>query len=160
MIHVHLSKSWKGSELLKLIINQNSGQTESEIIINCPYVSKTLQRIIDYITQFTFSLEGELNNKIYQLPIDKIFYIESVDGKTYLYDKTNSFFCRQTLQTLEEELSNTPFARVSKTCLLNTTYLRCVEPYPNHRLKAELSNNEHIIISRNYINNLKEKIKS
>lgn len=145
---------------MKLTINQNSNLTESEIIINCSYVNKSLQKIIDYITQLTVILEGELNGKIYQLPIDKIYYIESVDGKTYLYDKTNSFLCRQTLQTLEDGLKNTPIARVSKTCLLNTTYLRCVEPYPNHRLKAELSNNEQIIISRNYINNLKEKLKA
>lgn len=144
---------------MKLTINQNKDLTESEIIINCSYVNKPLQKIIDYITQLTVSLEGELDGKIYQLPIDKIYYMESVDGKTYLYDKSNSFLCRQTLQTLEDELKNTPFARVSKTCLLNTTYLRCVEPYPNHRLKAELSNNEQIIISRNYINNLKEKLK-
>lgn len=145
---------------MKLTINQNSSQTETEIIINCSYVNKTLQKIIDYITQFTFTLEGELNGKFYQLPIDKIYYIESVDGKTYLYDKGNAFLCKQTLQTLEEDLKSTPFARVSKTCLLNTTYLRCVEAYPNHRLKAELTNNEQIIISRNYINNLREKIKS
>lgn len=144
---------------MKLTINQNKDLTESEIIINCSYVNKPLQKIIDYISQLTVSLEGELDGKIYQLPIDKIYYMESVDGKTYLYDKSNSFLCRQTLQTLEDELKNTPFARVSKTCLLNTTCLRCVEPYPNHRLKAELSNNEQIIISRNYINNLKEKLK-
>ena len=145
---------------MKLTINQNRSQTETEIIINCPYVSKTLKKIIDYITQFTFTLEGELDGKLYQLPIDKIYYIESVDGKTYLYDKSHSFLCRQTLQSLDDMLKITPFARVSKTCLLNTAYLRCVEAYPNHRLKAELTNNEQIIISRNYINSLKEKIKS
>ncbi len=150
----------QGGEFLKLTINQNNNQTESEIIIQCSHVNKTLQKIIDYITQFTILLEGEHNNKIYQLSPDEICYIESVDGKTYLYDEANAYLCRQTLQTLEEELTNTPFARVSKTCLLNTSYLRCVETYPNHRLKAELSNKEQIIISRNYIDNLRKKIKS
>lgn len=145
---------------MKLTINQSKNQTEPEIIINCSYVNKTLQKIIDYITQFTFTLEGESNNKVYQLPIDKIFYIESVDGKTYLYDQNSTYLCRQSLQTLEEELEHTPFARISKTCLLNTSYLRCVETYPNHRLKAELSNDEQLIISRNYIENLRKKINS
>lgn len=143
---------------MKLTINQNSSQAETEIIINCPYMNKTLQKIIDFITQFTFTLEGELNGKVYQLPMDKIYYIESVDGKTYLYDKNDSYFCKQTLQTLEENLRNTPFARVSKTCMLNTAFLRCVEPYPNHRLLAELTNNEQVIVSRNYINNLRKKL--
>lgn len=143
---------------MKLTINQNSSQAETEIIINYPYMNKTLQKIIDFITQFTFTLEGELNGKVYQLPMDKIYYIESVDGKTYLYDKNDSYFCKQTLQTLEENLRNTPFARVSKTCMLNTAFLRCVEPYPNHRLLAELTNNEQVIVSRNYINNLRKKL--
>lgn len=145
---------------MKLTINQNSNQNDPEIIINCSYVDKSLQKIIDYITQYTFTIEGESDSKIYQLPIDKIYYIESVDGKTYLYDKNNSYFCRQSLATLEEKLKNTPFARVSKICLLNTSYLRCVEPYANHRLKAELSNGEQIVISRNYINDLRDKIKA
>ena len=145
---------------MKVTINQSSNRAEAEIIINCAYVDKTLKKIIDYITQFTFTIEGENYGKLYQLPIDKIFYMESVDGRTYLYDKTNSYLCKKSLQTLEEELGNTPFVRVSKTCLLNTFYLRCVETYPNHRLKAELGNGEQIIISRNYIDNLYKKIKS
>jgi len=145
---------------LKLTINQGSNKEEPEIFINCSYVDKTLKKIIDYITQFTFTVEGENSGKMYQLPIDKIFYIESVDGRTYLYDKTNSYLCKKSLQALEEALENTPFARASKTCLLNTFYLRCVETYPNHRLKAELSNGEQIIISRNYIDSLYKKIKS
>lgn len=144
---------------MKLTINQNRNQTESEVIINCAYVDKPVQKIIHYVTQLSVTLEGELNNKIYQLSMDKIYYIESVDGKTYLYDKNNSFLCRQSLLNLEDVLKNTPFTRASKTCLLNTSYLRCVEPYPNHRLKAELSNGEHLIISRNYIHPLKEKLK-
>lgn len=144
---------------MKLTVNQNKNLIESEVIINCAYVDKPVQKIIRYVTQLSITLEGELNHQTYQLPVDKIYYIESVDGKTYLYDKNNSFLCRQSLSNLEEELQTTPFTRVSKTCLLNTTYLRCVEPYPNHRLKATLSNNEQIIISRNYISPLKEKLK-
>ena len=145
---------------MKLTIHQDKNQTESEIIIHCSYVNNTLQKVIDYVTQLTFSVEGETNNKVYQLPLDQIYYIESVDGKTYLYDKSNSYLCKQTLQALENDLENTPFVRVSKTCLLNTTYLRCVEAYPNHRLKAELINSEQIIISRNYIDTLRKKIKT
>ena len=145
---------------MKVTINQSSNQAEPEIIINCSYMDKTLKKIIDYITQFTCTIEGENEGKTYQLPMDKIFYIESVDGRTYLYDKSDSYLCKKSLQALEEELKHTPFVRVSKTCLLNTFYLRCVEPYPNHRLKAELSNGEQIIISRNYIDNLYKKIKS
>ena len=145
---------------MKLTINPGSNKEEPEIFINCSYVDKTLKKIIDYITQFTFTVEGENSGKMYQLPIDKIFYIESVDGRTYLYDKTNSYLCKKSLQALEKALENTPFARASKTCLLNTFYLRCVETYPNHRLKAELGNGEQIIISRNYIDNLYKKIKS
>lgn len=144
---------------MKLNIITNQQLTEPEIDINCSYIDKPLQKIINYITQYTFTIEGESEGKHYQLPLDKIYYIESVDSKTYLYSKNHSFSCKAALSTLEDQLVNTPFVRISKNCLLNTTYLKCVELYPNHRLKAELTNDEHIIISRNYIADLKNKIK-
>ena len=50
--------------------------------------------------------------------------------------------------------------RISKTALLNISCLVCVKPYPNHRLLAELNNEENLIVSRKYIPILRDKIRS
>ena len=144
---------------MKLTINQHNNITEEEIIINCAYVDPRMQRLIDYVRQYTFSLEGEYDSRIYHVPIDEILYMDCVDGKTFFYNREHAFLCRQSLTALETQLLHTPFTRISKNCLLNTSYLKCVSPYANHRLKAELHNEEQLLISRNYIDSLKEKLK-
>ena len=144
---------------MKLTINQNMEIEEEEIIINCAYVDERMQRLIDCVRQFTFALEGEAEGKVYQIPVEEIYYIESVDRKTFLYDRKCAYQSRQTLIALEQKLRHTTFQRISKNCLMNTAQLKCVEPYVNHRMRAELKNGERLLISRNYIESLKEKIR-
>ncbi len=144
---------------MKLSIHQDERIQETEIIINCAYMDKRLQKLTDYIRQYSFSLEGESEGKLYQLPIEEIYYIESVDSKTFLYDHERTYSSRQTLTILEEKLKNMTFVRISKSCLLNVSYLKCVAPYANHRLKAELRSGEQLIISRNYVEALKNKLR-
>lgn len=152
-------RSLERSFKLKLTINQNMELIEDEIIINCAYMDGRMQKLVEYIRRFTFSLEGEQEGKIYQIPVEEIYYVDSVDGKTFLYDKEHSYYCRQTLAALEKRLEHTTFTRISKSCLLNTEQLKCVEPYVNHRMKAELKNGEQLLISRNYIETLKGKLR-
>ena len=70
---------------MKLSIHQNEHFTETEVIINCAYIDTRLQRLTDYIRQYTFSLECESEGKMYHLPIEEIYYIESVDSSVHFY---------------------------------------------------------------------------
>ncbi|MBQ7944300.1 MAG: LytTR family transcriptional regulator [Lachnospiraceae bacterium] len=144
---------------MKLIINQDTHIKETEIVINCSYVDNRLEKLNNYIRQYTFSLECESDGSIYQLPLEEIFYMETVDGKTFLYTQDHTYSCRQSLTTLEDKVRNTPLIRISKSCILNVSHLKCVAPFVNHRLKAELTNGEHLIISRNYIDALKAQLR-
>ncbi|WP_075720271.1 LytTR family DNA-binding domain-containing protein [Roseburia sp. 499] len=143
---------------MKLTINQSNNFTETEIIINCTHMDERLNSLINYIRHFTFSLEGELDKQLYQVPIEKILYFDSVDGKTFFYDTNHTYYHKSSLGELEERLHHTSFARISKNCILNTSYLKCVKPCGNHRMEATLQNGEKLIISRNYISTLKEKL--
>ena len=61
---------------------------------------------------------------------------------------------------IEQDLIRSNVVRISKTALLNISCLVCVKPYPNHRLLAELNNEENLIVSRKYIPILRDKIRS
>lgn len=143
---------------MKLTIQQDIKIEENEIIIRCAYMDSRLQKLADYIKQFSFSLEGIKEGQYYQIALDKIMYIDSVDRNTFLYDEENAYESKLTLTALEQLLKNTSFVRISKNCILNTAFLKCVEPYPNHRLKATLLNGENLMIARNYIYAVKEKL--
>ncbi len=144
---------------MKLTIHQDEQIKETEIVINCSYVDNRLEKLSNYIRQYTFSLECEDDKKIYQIPLEEIFYIETVDGKTFLYSEGHTYLCRQSLSTLEDRVKNMTFVRISKSCILNISHLKCVAPFVNHRLKAELTNGEQLIISRNYIDALKAQLR-
>ena len=144
---------------MKLTINQDINNTEDEVVIKCAYADERITRMIDYIRQLFFSLEGEKEGRTYQIPVEGIFYADSVDGKTFIYNKNEAYLVRQTLTSLEEQLVHTAFVRISKNCLMNTAKLKCVQPYINHRMLAELENGERLIITRNYIDGLKATLR-
>ena len=144
---------------MKLIINQDLQIPETEITIRCACMDSRLEHLINQIRQYAFSLTGYQEDKEYHLPLDQIFFIDSVDGKTFLYLEKEVYTCRETLSSLEERLSCTSFTRISKSCLVNTNFLKSVRPLYNHRLEAILQNGEKLIITRNYIEPLKEKLK-
>lgn len=144
---------------MKLIVNQDLQIPETEITIRCACMDSRLERLINQIRQYAFSLTGYQEDKEYQLPLDQIFFIDTVDGKTFLYLEKEVYTCRDTLTSLEERLSRTSFTRISKSCLVNTSFLKSVRPLYNHRLEAILQNGEKLIITRNYIEPLKEKLK-
>lgn len=143
---------------MKLIINQDSSQEENEIIINCNYMDERLQKLAEYIRQFTFCLTGYSEEGMSQIPIEKICYIESIDNRTFLYLEKEVYQSRESLSNLEMQLKNTPFIRISKSCLLNVSYLKSVKALMNHRMEATLKNGEKVMISRTYIKDLKEKM--
>lgn len=80
--------------------------------------------------------------------------------KTFIYTHHKIFECKKTLSAIEQDLIRSNVVRISKTALLNISCLVCVKPYPNHRLLAELNNEENLIVSRKYIPILRDKIRS
>ena len=144
---------------MKLTIHQDPDIPETEIIINCAHMDVRIQRLIALIRQHSFSLTAYQEEKEFQLPLEQIYFIDSVDGKTFLYLEKEVYFCRNTLAVLEEKLVHTSFIRISKNCIINTNFLKSVRPMYNHRLEASLENGETLIVTRNYIEALKNKLR-
>ncbi len=144
---------------MKLTLLQDPNLPETEIIIRCAYPDARLKRLIELIRQHGFSLSGYRDGALHQLPLEQIHYIDSADGKTFLYLEKEVYSSRETLANLEKRLAHTSFLRISKNCILNTDFLSSVRPLFNHRLEALLSNGEKLIITRSYIEALKQKLK-
>lgn len=143
---------------MKITVNEDMQLSDTEIIINCPHLDPGLNRLVEMIRRYTFSLEVRKDTAIYQLPLDSILYLETVDRTTFVYGSQSTYTCRQSLGELEQKLSHTSFVRISRTCLLNILHLTCVRPYVNHRVLAVMDNGENLLISRSFIPILREKL--
>lgn len=143
---------------MKVTVNQDMAYEEDEIIINCSYLDDRLKHLIELIRQYSFSMVLYKGNESYHISLESIFYFDSADGKSFAYTRDRIYEAKESLSELESKLSTTPFVRISKNCIVNSSYLLKVKPMVNHRLEATLKNNEKVIVSRNYIQPLKEKL--
>lgn len=144
---------------MKLTIQEDGSVRETEITIRCACLDQRLQKLVGQIRQYGFCLTGYQESRQFQLPLETICYLESIDGKTFLYQEKELYTCHETLAALEPQLTRSGFARISKSCILNIAFLDYVEPLFNHRLKAMLKNGESLIINRNYIEPLRRQLK-
>lgn len=144
---------------MKLQLYKNENISETEIDIRYNTVDKPLERVILYIEQQEHFIEGVIDNNLYHISLNDILYFEIIDRKTFIYTQDNVYECKKNLLTLEQELIGTTVIRIGKNVLLNLSFLKCVQPYPNHRLLAILENKEKLIVSRKYISVLQEKIR-
>jgi len=101
---------------------------------------------------------GKTNDKTISLPLSQIYYFDSVDNKTFAYDKNTVYDVNLKLYQLEEKLVNTPFIRVNKSMIVNTRKLKTFKSTINGRMEATLINGEKVKISRSYVPLLKEKL--
>lgn len=146
--------------ILKLQLLEKKDLVEPEIDIRYSSMTQPLNRIVQYIRQQEYLIQGIFEKKLYQIPLNEVLYFETVDKKTFMYTQQKIFECKKTLSAIEQDLIRSNVVRISKTALLNISCLVCVKPYPNHRLLAELNNEENLIVSRKYIPILRDKIRS
>jgi len=143
---------------VKLTIEQSDQYATTEIFIKCGQIDLTLEKIIKEIRLYGFSIIGKRNGETHSIKIENIFYFESIDEKTYIYCEKEVYECAQRLWEIEEQLKHINFQRISKNCIINIYKLVSVRPIINYRLEATLENGEKVIVNRNYVMLLKQKL--
>lgn len=142
---------------MKILLKEDI-EKELTITIEYPKYNEQVSRIVQHIKSEEAFLVGEENGRNYRLNIPDIYYIESIDKRTFIYTKESVYQTTQRLHQLEMELKKYSFIRVSKRCLLNINVLVCLKTLVNSKLEANLLNGEKIIISRTYIPEIKKAV--
>lgn len=143
--------------VLKIVIEEPREGEEEQVIFRCHELTADVLRIISVIKEQE-SLIAYDNGEIYRIPPNDIYYIEAVDNKTFLYPKDKVYESKQKLYELEELLTNISFLRISKSIIVNLGKISSLRPALNGRFEAVLLNSEKIIISRQYVNDLKKRL--
>ena len=143
---------------MKVTIDKNELYLTPEIIVKCKEIDEVLQDIISYIGIADKNMIGELEGEIFFIPLNSILYFESVDKTVYIYTDKQVYRSSAKLYILEEQLVDTYFARVSKTTILNLKKLNSVRSSKNAKLEGTLSNKEKILISRQYVSEIKKRL--
>ena len=140
---------------MRIIIEDLQPGEEEEIIIKVKRTTENILRAIELFKQPN-DLTVYLDDQALLLPPSDIFYIETVDLKTFVYGENKIFKSKLKLYEIEELLIDGDFLRISKQTLLNFRKIQSVSPSGAGRFQATLINNEKVIISRQYVPKLKE----
>ena len=127
--------------------------------IRCHEISDEVREIVAFVKSRQGQLTGTADDRMYEIAVSDIFYIESVDNKTFIYCKNREYETKQKLYELEEMLREKHFLRVSKPVLLNLMKVSSIKPALNSRFTAVLFSGEQVIISRKYVPELKKALK-
>ncbi len=143
---------------MKITIEKDQKYTEPEILVRCEKIDSTLQDIISYIGIAGKTIIGETEGDVCFIPVNDIYYFESVDKNVFIYTNKQVYKSSAKLYILEEQLSDTYFTRISKSILLNLKKLKSVKASKNYTLEGTLINNEKVLISRHYVKEIKKKL--
>lgn len=143
---------------MKITIETPKPGEEDEIILRCASVDDKVLKLILSLKTEKDTLTGYVEDKIQKLTLKDIFYFESVDNKLYAYTAKQVYEVHKKLYEIEEEYANTDFLRISKAVVVNVSKVTYIRPMLNGRFEAKLKNDEKVIISRQYVPALKEKL--
>lgn len=142
--------------LLKL--EQDTAQKEIEVSLRFAEMNQEVRRLISLIQSADTQIRCTANGAEKLLNASDIYYIESVDKRTFLYCETKVYHTDLRLYQLLEMLSSLGFVQISKSCILNINVLDFVRPMLNSRMEATLKNGERLNVSRKYLVNIKKEL--
>ena len=141
---------------MKIIIKESQEFKENEIEIRCSHYDESIQQLEKYIYKYNDTLVCKKTNRSSSIPIHLIYYIESIDNKSFVYTKDDCYETHYPLYELEDLLKDHQCIRISKSCIFNIHYLKSVKALFNGKYEALLINDEKLIISRRYVSDFKK----
>lgn len=143
---------------MRIIIEPPQPNDEDVVIVRC---ASPDQRLISMLLTFQNAkteLTGYLDDRIVRLNYQDVFYFEANENRVFAYCSSEVYEVRYKLYELENLFAPWDFVRCSKSLIVNMEKIESLSPMFSGKLEAHLNNGERIVISRQYVHSLKEKL--
>lgn len=129
------------------------------VIIEYPRWNESVEHLIQKIGRMDLTFTGKTEEGVVNISISDLYYIENVERKLFLYTREEVFRFDGTMAEIENRIDGTGLVRISRTCIMNTDYLREIRQLKNSHLEAVMENGEKLIVSRKYLPDIKRIFK-
>ena len=126
-----------------------------KVEIHCREVTAEVSKLKSHIDNYRAGITASDQESTVIVALEDIFYIETVDKKTFIYTKEKVLSTEKRLYELEALLEDRNFFRCSKSVILNLSKVVKLKPEITRNILATLENDEVIVISRRYASELK-----
>ena len=142
---------------MKVDIRKVYSENEERAEIHAVTLTEEIQNAVDILEKNKRSIPIMNSEETIMCPLDRVYYFESVDKRTFVYTKDKCYETKYRLYELEEMIPY-DFFRCSKAMIINIKKIASVKAEFNARMRAVLLNGEEVVISRNYVKDLKGKL--
>lgn len=141
---------------MKVSIDISAEYKEPFAVIHTDKVTSEIQRVIDVLgTSETPVTAFQNEEDIVVLQPKDIFMVRVEDGDTIIYGARSQYRSRKRLYELAEQLGK-QFMQISKTTLVNLSYMDSIEPGFSGTLLLKLKNGSKDYVSRKYLPEFKK----
>lgn len=144
---------------MKINVEIVDREKEEQVLIRCYSVTQQINEIISFIKSREASITAYYDSQIHFVLLQDIYYIEAVDNKVFAYLASEVYELKLKLYEFEDLYGERNFFRCSKSVIVNLMKIEFLKPALNGRFTATLENNEKVIISRQYVTELKKRLK-
>lgn len=143
---------------MHVIVEQQKNLTKDKVVIYCREENLEIRKIKGYIKNIStkLCLSSEFKNIIVEP--DEIYYIESVDKKTFVYLKDKVMESSLKLYEIEDRFRELTFFRANKSTIVNVMYIKDISILLNRNLLLKLENKDKVTISRRNVKDFKKLI--
>lgn len=136
-------------------LEQNPIHEEIEVVIKYAAINEEIERILSLLKSAAKKIKCVGGGREKLVSISDIYYIESVDKKTFVYCEKDVYRTDLRLYQLLEKLAEHDFVQISKSCILNTNMLDSIKRLTNSRMEAIFKNSEKLHVNRKYLSGIK-----
>jgi DNA-binding LytR/AlgR family response regulator len=141
---------------VKVNIDISAEYREPFAVIHTDKVTDEIQRMIDVFSSSETPVTALQNEEdIVVLQPKEIYMVRVEDGDTIIYGARQKYRSRKRLYELAQQLGK-QFMQISKTTLINLSYMDSIEPGFSGTLLLKLKNGDKDYVSRKYLPEFKK----
>ena len=143
---------------MKIEIDLDEKYADTQVVIRAKKLDSDVERLIAVMRMVNMQIGVRKNDETYLLDVEKILYIEAVERKTFVYTSDETYESDLKLYEMEQELLEHDFIRISKQSIVNIRMIKSLKSDINRKIRITLKNDEQIVVSRMYSDELRRKL--
>ncbi len=143
---------------MKIEIDIDEKYSDTEVVIRANKLDSDVEKLVAMMRMVNMQIGVHKNDETYLLDVEKILYVEAVDRKTFVYTSEETYESDLKLYEMEQELLEREFFRISKQSIVNVRMIKSLKSDINRKIRITLKNDEQIVVSRLYSDELRRKL--
>ncbi len=149
---------YRMGDVLKVAVQKIERDKDELVVIQCHEVNDDVKSIVHFVKSAGATLAGYIEERASQIALQDIFFLEAVNNRVFAYTMSKVYELKCKLYEFESQYESKGFFRCSKSFVINLMKVDHVRPILNGRFCATMFNKEEVIISRQYVPELKERL--